>query len=116
MLREARREKRSRLLAERQRRRERLEDDGFERRDYSLESWAEQGPPDDVFSYWKASVPDPEARRGILVEDAIVVVENVHRHIEMGKSRYQAAIDGARSAWALLGHVESSPVPARGKP
>ena len=27
-----------------------------------------------------------------------------------------AAIDGARSAWALLGHVESSPVPARGKP
>ena len=33
---------------------------------------------------------------GVVVDDAIVVVENVHRHIEMGKSRLQAAIDGAR--------------------
>jgi len=33
---------------------------------------------------------------GLVVDDAIVVVENVHRHIEMGKSRYRAAIDGAR--------------------
>jgi multidrug efflux pump len=33
---------------------------------------------------------------GLVVDDAIVVVENVHRHIEMGKPRLQAAIDGAR--------------------
>ncbi|MCG6886706.1 MAG: efflux RND transporter permease subunit [Proteobacteria bacterium] len=33
---------------------------------------------------------------GLVVDDAIVVVENVHRHIELGKSRNQAAIDGAR--------------------
>lgn len=33
---------------------------------------------------------------GLVVDDAIVVVENVHRHIEMGKPRFQAAIDGAR--------------------
>ncbi len=33
---------------------------------------------------------------GLVVDDAIVVVENVHRHIEMGKSPHQAAIDGAR--------------------
>ena len=33
---------------------------------------------------------------GLVVDDAIVVVENVHRHIEMGKSRKQAAIDAAR--------------------
>ncbi len=33
---------------------------------------------------------------GLVVDDAIVVVENVHRHIEMGKSRFRAAIDGAR--------------------
>ena len=33
---------------------------------------------------------------GLVVDDAIVVVENVHRHIEMGKSRTQAALDGAR--------------------
>ncbi len=33
---------------------------------------------------------------GLVVDDAIVVVENVHRHIEEGKPRFQAAIDGAR--------------------
>ena len=33
---------------------------------------------------------------GLVVDDAIVVVENVHRHIEQGKPRFQAAIDGAR--------------------
>jgi multidrug efflux pump len=33
---------------------------------------------------------------GLVVDDAIVIVENVHRHIEMGKSRFQAAVDGAR--------------------
>jgi len=31
---------------------------------------------------------------GILVDDSIVVLENIHRHLEMGKSRRQAAIDG----------------------
>lgn len=31
---------------------------------------------------------------GILVDDAIVVVENIHRHLEMGKNRVQATIDG----------------------
>ena len=33
---------------------------------------------------------------GLVVDDAIVVVENVHRHLEMGKSNIQAAIDAAR--------------------
>ncbi|NKQ11901.1 multidrug efflux RND transporter permease subunit [Pseudomonas sp. SST3] len=33
---------------------------------------------------------------GLVVDDAIVVVENIHRHIEDGKSPFQAAIDGAR--------------------
>lgn len=31
---------------------------------------------------------------GMLVDNAIVVVENVYRHLEMGKSKTQAAIDG----------------------
>ena len=31
---------------------------------------------------------------GILVDDAIVVIENIHRHMEMGKGRAQAAYDG----------------------
>lgn len=33
---------------------------------------------------------------GLVVDDAIIVVENVHRHIEQGKPRFQAAIEGAR--------------------
>jgi len=33
---------------------------------------------------------------GFVVDDAIVMLENIVRHMEMGKSRMQAAIDGAR--------------------
>ncbi|HDR9763625.1 TPA: efflux RND transporter permease subunit [Burkholderia cepacia] len=33
---------------------------------------------------------------GFVVDDAIVVLENISRHIENGKSRMQAAFDGAR--------------------
>ncbi|MDF1655729.1 MAG: efflux RND transporter permease subunit [Coxiellaceae bacterium] len=33
---------------------------------------------------------------GLVVDDAIVVVENVHRHIELGKAPFKAAIEGAR--------------------
>lgn len=32
---------------------------------------------------------------GILVDDAIVVMENIHRHMEMGKNKVRAAYDGA---------------------
>lgn len=31
---------------------------------------------------------------GILVDDAIVVIENIHRHMEMGKNKVRAAFDG----------------------
>jgi len=30
---------------------------------------------------------------GVIVDDAIVVLENIHRHLEMGKTRWQATID-----------------------
>jgi len=33
---------------------------------------------------------------GILVDDAIVVLENIQRHMEMGKNKVRAAIDGTR--------------------
>src|SRR5690606_25176227 len=31
---------------------------------------------------------------GVLVDDSIVVLENIYRHLEMGKDRRKAAIDG----------------------
>jgi len=30
---------------------------------------------------------------GVIVDDAIVVLENIHRHLEMGKTRWQATLD-----------------------
>ncbi len=40
---------------------------------------------------------------GMLIDDAIVVVENIYRHTEMGKSPFQAAKEGAREvAMAVL--------------
>jgi HAE1 family hydrophobic/amphiphilic exporter-1 len=33
---------------------------------------------------------------GIVVDDAIVVIENIYRHMEMGKSKVQAAYDGVK--------------------
>ena len=40
---------------------------------------------------------------GIVVDDAIIVLENIHRHIEEGMSPYEAAIKGARElAWPVV--------------
>ncbi|WP_299759161.1 efflux RND transporter permease subunit [uncultured Pontibacter sp.] len=39
---------------------------------------------------------------GILVDDAIVVIENIHRHMEMGKKAAQAAYDGIREIMATV--------------
>jgi hypothetical protein len=39
---------------------------------------------------------------GLVVDDAIVVVENVERHVRMGKTRMQAAMEAARE---LLGPI-----------
>ncbi len=33
---------------------------------------------------------------GILVDDSIVVLENIQRHLEMGKNRWQATLDGVK--------------------
>ncbi|MDT8438058.1 MAG: efflux RND transporter permease subunit [Wenzhouxiangellaceae bacterium] len=33
---------------------------------------------------------------GLVVDDAIIIVENVHRHIEQGESKFEAALHGAR--------------------
>ena len=41
---------------------------------------------------------------GLVVDDAIVMVENVERHIHLGKTPYRAAIDGARE---LVGPIIS---------
>ena len=40
---------------------------------------------------------------GLVVDDAIVVLENISRHVELGKSPFEAAIIGAKEVgWTLL--------------
>jgi HAE1 family hydrophobic/amphiphilic exporter-1 len=40
---------------------------------------------------------------GMIVDEAIVVAENIQRHMEMGKSRIDAAIDGAKEVfWPVI--------------
>jgi HAE1 family hydrophobic/amphiphilic exporter-1 len=39
---------------------------------------------------------------GNVVDNSIVVLENIFRHREMGKSRMQAALDGAREVWSAI--------------
>jgi multidrug efflux pump len=40
---------------------------------------------------------------GLVVDDAIVVLENCHRHVELGKPPFQASIDGAKEiAFAVV--------------
>ena len=39
---------------------------------------------------------------GIIVDDAIVIVENVQRHLELGKDRVQAALDGTSEVFGAV--------------
>ncbi|MBQ3033357.1 MAG: efflux RND transporter permease subunit, partial [Deferribacterales bacterium] len=39
---------------------------------------------------------------GMLIDNAIVVLENIDRHMSMGKSPYQAAYDGVKEVWGAI--------------
>jgi HAE1 family hydrophobic/amphiphilic exporter-1 len=39
---------------------------------------------------------------GSVLDDSIVVLENIFRHREMGKSRLQATLDGAKEVWGAI--------------
>ena len=39
---------------------------------------------------------------GMVVDAAVVVLENIYRHVEMGKTRRQAALEGAREVWGAV--------------
>ncbi|MGD8962333.1 MAG: efflux RND transporter permease subunit, partial [Desulfobacterales bacterium] len=39
---------------------------------------------------------------GMLIDSAIVVLENIDRHCNMGKSAFQAAYDGTREVWGAI--------------
>jgi HAE1 family hydrophobic/amphiphilic exporter-1 len=39
---------------------------------------------------------------GMLVDNAIVVLENIYRHYQEGKKRFEAAVDGTREVWGAV--------------
>jgi HAE1 family hydrophobic/amphiphilic exporter-1 len=39
---------------------------------------------------------------GMVVDNAIVVLENIYRHMQMGKSKWDAANDGTREVWGAV--------------
>ncbi|HSR53050.1 MAG TPA: efflux RND transporter permease subunit [Acidobacteriota bacterium] len=39
---------------------------------------------------------------GMVVDNSIVVLENIYRHRQMGKTRYKAAYEGAREVWGAV--------------
>ncbi len=39
---------------------------------------------------------------GMVVDNSIVVLENIYRHRQMGKSSFQASYDGAREVWGAV--------------
>lgn len=39
---------------------------------------------------------------GMTLDNSIVVLENIHRHMGMGKSRFQASLDGVREVWTAV--------------
>ncbi len=49
------------------------EDEGFVRLDYSLGAWESGSRPDQLFSYWKITAPEPNAKAKPIVDDAVVM-------------------------------------------
>ncbi|MDF1545737.1 MAG: efflux RND transporter permease subunit, partial [bacterium] len=39
---------------------------------------------------------------GMVVDSSIVVLENIYRHLQMGKSRFQASLEAAKEVWGAL--------------
>jgi HAE1 family hydrophobic/amphiphilic exporter-1 len=39
---------------------------------------------------------------GMVVDSSIVVLENIYRHMQMGKAKFQAALDAAKEVWGAL--------------
>jgi hypothetical protein len=52
---------------------ERPGDEGFDRKDYSLTAWEAGARPEGLFSYWKTTVPQPDARPRLLVDDSVLL-------------------------------------------
>jgi hypothetical protein len=47
--------------------------EGFERRDFSLEAWEAGHRPEGLFSYWKTTVPHPDAKPRLVIDETVLM-------------------------------------------
>lgn len=52
---------------------EREGEEGFERRDFSTESWDKGHRPPGLYSYWKAVVPHPDDKPRLVIDEAVLM-------------------------------------------
>ncbi len=52
---------------------DRVEDEGFDRADYSLQAWSGGNRPERLFSFWRATAPDPRHKPNMLVDDQVLM-------------------------------------------
>ena len=52
---------------------ERVDDEGFDRFDYSTDGWESVSPPERLFSHWKYQVPDHEKKQEIVIDDEVLL-------------------------------------------
>lgn len=52
---------------------ERPDDDGLDRKDFSMEAWEAGTRPEGLFSYWKAIVPAHDEKPRLLVDDTVLM-------------------------------------------
>lgn len=46
---------------------------GLKRLDVCLDAWREQGRPERLFSFWKTTVPEPNQKKRMFVDDAVLM-------------------------------------------
>ncbi|TVQ54612.1 MAG: hypothetical protein EA377_05070 [Phycisphaerales bacterium] len=52
---------------------EREDDEGFDRFDYSMSAWERGDRPPRLFSYWRVTVPDPQAKKPLFVDEEVLL-------------------------------------------
>ncbi|MBI1373702.1 MAG: hypothetical protein GC159_13310 [Phycisphaera sp.] len=65
------------------------EDESLKRVDVSVEAWEEGKRPEHLFSYWKATVPVPNEKKKLFVDDG-VLMNLLHRLADAEQAQRQA--------------------------
>jgi len=52
---------------------EREADEGFDRKDFSIEAWEDGERPDRLFSFWRTDVAEPDTNRTPLIDDEVLL-------------------------------------------